>query len=125
LHHAPVDLPISEQGRVVRELLAAGHDPKATDDDGWTPLHAAAEHFAVDVAQILIDAGASVEAKDRFGNTPLHRAVFSSRGSGEMIQLLRKNGASATASNETGVTPLKLALQIANYDVAQWFKDVA
>jgi uncharacterized protein len=108
----------------VRRLIASGEDPSARDADGFTPLHLAAQEFRVDVAAVLLEAGADVNRRNRFGNGPLFVAVFSSRGQGEMIKLLRSHGADPHAANASGQTPLGLSRLIANYDVSQFFADL-
>jgi uncharacterized protein len=107
-----------------RRLLAEGYDPNARDKSGWTPLHFAAQGNAVDLAECLLTGGAAVDTRDEHGNTPLSTAVFNSRGHGEMIALLRAYGADSYAQNNHGVSPLSLARDIGNYDVAQFFADL-
>jgi len=58
------------------------------------------------------------------GNTPLCLAVFSSKGDGELIRLLRSKGADPFHRNRAGQTPVALARQIANYDIARFFADL-
>jgi uncharacterized protein len=108
----------------VQDLLRHGMDPNAQDDNGWPPLHCAAQATSSAVTSALLDAGADVAIRDSFGNTPLFGAVFNSRGEGSVIQLLRSAGADLEAPNNSGVTPVKLARTIANYDVAQFFSDM-
>ena len=120
LHDAALDRDLG----TVQKLLAAGADPGVPDDDGWTPLHFAAQEYAPDVCAALLAAGAPVDAQEAHGNTPLWRAVFDSRGRGEVITLLRAHGANPHCANSTGVSPLSLARTIANYDVRQFFTDV-
>jgi ankyrin repeat protein len=108
----------------VAQLLAEGADPMLRDRQGWTPLHFAAQAYSVDVATKLLEAGAEVDAQDAHGNTPLLRAVFDSRGRGEVIQLLRRRGADPHRTNYHGVSPVQLAETIANYPVAQFFGDL-
>jgi ankyrin repeat protein len=91
---------------------------------GFTPLHLAAQEGSVEAARILLDHGAVVDAVNNFGNTPLFVAVFNSRGRGDVIQLLRANGADAHRANNTGQTPVGLARLIGNFDVAQYFADL-
>ena len=38
--------------------------------DGWTPLHFAADKGHVQVAELLLAKGADIEAKDKVGATP-------------------------------------------------------
>jgi ankyrin repeat protein len=120
LHYAAAD------GDAVRasELLTAGLDPGAPDDKGWTPLHFAAQANSEAVTRLLLDAGAAVDPQDADGNTPLARAVFSSKGTGAVIELLRSRGADPHRRNSHGMSPLGLARTIANYDVARFFRDL-
>jgi len=93
------------------------------DRDGWTPLHAAAQNNDAETARFLLDSGAIVDPQDSYGNTPLFRAVFNSRDSGELIELLRQRGADAESKNKSGVSPVSLARTIANCDITQFFDD--
>jgi hypothetical protein len=63
-----------------------------------------------------------VDYEKRF--TPLFKAVFNSRGNGDLIRLLRARGASPYATNKHGVSPLKLARTITNFDVRKFFVDL-
>jgi uncharacterized protein len=87
-------------------------------------LHFAAQAGSAAVTHILIAAGATVDLRDSNGNSPLGKAVFSSRGDGAVVKLLRDAGADPYAENASGVTPLALARTIANFDVAQFFSDL-
>jgi ankyrin repeat protein len=120
LHHAAVHGDEQEAAR----LLGAGANVNARDEDGWSPLHFAAQSKAAAVAQLLIAAGAEIDATDVHGNTPLWTAVFTSKGDGVLIGLLRKAGANPLHANSHGVSPLQLARHIANHDVAQFFSDL-
>lgn len=111
--------------QAARELLAAGADPNSADQDGFTPLHFAAQEYAVAAVAALLDAGADVDATNKFGNTPLWVAVFNSRGRGQVIEILRKHGANPHRKNNSNRTPVDLARLIANYDVIQYFADLA
>jgi hypothetical protein len=91
------------------------------DHNGWTPLHFAAQAYAVEVAEKLLGAGATVDQQDAYGNTPLWRAVFDSRNRGAMILLLLLHGADAARKNHSGISPLELAHTIANFEVKQFF----
>ena len=107
-----------------RALITAGARVDLPDDNGWTPLHFAAQSKSVRIAEALLAAGAPVDPQDSHGNTPLSTAVFNSRGSGELIALLRRHGADPTRENFHGVSPISLARNIGNYDIAQFFTDL-
>jgi ankyrin repeat protein len=120
LHYAALEGNVNQ----VRQLLATGSNPNAADDDGWSPLHVAAQSGATEVVRILLEMGATVDPRDSHGNTPLSKAVFNSRGNGDVIKLLRGAGADPYAENLHGVSPLGLARSIANYDVKQYFSNL-
>jgi ankyrin repeat protein len=109
----------------VKELLESGLNVNAADDEGWTPLHFAAQKSeTTTVVRLLLEEGAAVNARDAHGNTPLATAVFNCRGHGDVIKLLRACGADPFAKNAHGVSPVKLARMIANFDVRQFFGDL-
>jgi ankyrin repeat protein len=91
------------------------------DKIGWYPLHYAAQNYQVEIAKLLIENSAKMEAKDNYGNTVLWRAVFASEGKGDMIKLLLLKGANPDNPNNSGISPLKLATTIANYNLLQFF----
>ena len=105
-------------------LFLSGARADLADDNGWTPLHFAAQARSVPVTEALVAAGAPIDALDTDGNTPLSTAVFNSRGEGELITFLRRHGADATRPNAHGVSPVALARNIGNYDIAQFFEDL-
>lgn len=110
------------QAAMVGALLDRGADVNAADRGGWTSLHYAARDFQVEIAESLLSRGAHIDPRDSDGNTPLWRAVFRSRGKGEMIQLLLRSGADRSLKNNHGVSAEDLARTIANYDVARFLK---
>ena len=118
LHH----VAINGDADSTATLLEAGAQANLGDAAGWTALHFAAGEHHLAVAELLLRAGAAVDSEDAHGNTPLSRAVFESRGRGEMIHLLRQHGADSSHANRHGVSPAGLAATIANYDVTTWFQ---
>ena len=68
----------AEQHAAVDMVLAAGADPSAADEDGWTPLHTAGMAGHVDLARRLVEAGGSVraDAHGKEGGSPLSYALF-------------------------------------------------
>ena len=73
---------------VLHDLLKAGAYVSGESSTGATPLHVAAQWNNMVAAEMLIKAGAKINPKDNAGKTPLNYAQ-----SGEMIALLKKNGA--------------------------------
>ena len=67
---------------VARTLLDLGAtiDASSGDSYGQTPLHGAT---SVEMADLLLKRGASVDSRDRFGATPLFRAVVDGVAIGE------------------------------------------
>ncbi|RLK57930.1 ankyrin repeat domain-containing protein [Actinokineospora cianjurensis] len=120
LHHVAMSGTAAEAAALVK----SGADPGSADHNGFTPLHLAAQFGNLAVAEILLRAGAPVDPRNTHGNTPLFTAVFTSQGRGDMITLLRANGADPTLPNTAGQTPLALARLIANHDVRQFFTDL-
>jgi ankyrin repeat protein len=92
----------------------------AQDDLGYTALHYAAQNYLLEIAEALLKAGARVDVQDNYGNSPLWRAVFNSRGRGDVIKLLLSYGADVELKNKSGKSPRELANTIANYDVKQF-----
>ncbi|KAK4206585.1 hypothetical protein QBC37DRAFT_356693 [Rhypophila decipiens] len=92
---------------VVQQLLEAGAEVDAKDNDGRTPLHWASEQDHSTVVQQLLEAGAEVDAKDNDGRTPLHWA--SAKGHGTVVQQLLEAGAEVDAKKNDGWTPLHWA----------------
>lgn len=121
LHYAALE----DDAEAIVRLLGTGISPDVADRHGFTPLHLAAQEFAQAAAVALMAAGATVDAANVFGNTPLWVAVFNSKGRGALIHLLLSLGADPLPANASGQTPASLARMIGNYDVAQYFQDIA
>jgi truncated hemoglobin YjbI len=95
-------------GDVARVLFTAGATADFTSGPTrGTPLHQAARHGFVAVAQALLDYGATVDSRDAKGETPLRRAVNCRQM--EIVRLLVRNGANSHAADRRGVTPLDAA----------------
>ena len=77
------------------------------DEQGATPLHAAALTGNGDVAELLLDHRADVNARTNNGSTPLHYAA--EKGHQEVAELLLTRGADVNAEGNDGSTPLHYA----------------
>ena len=107
------DAPVADAAmrgdlEAVRALLAAGEDVNGALGDGMTALHWAARKGRLDVAEVLIAAGADLEAGTRLGgHTPLH--VASRAAQAPLVEALLSAGADPRAATSTGVTALHFA----------------
>jgi cytohesin len=100
---------------VVQAHLDAGANVNAKNEDGWTPLHFAAQYSHKEIVELLIANGADVKAMGESspvfswqgGFTPLHYAAVN--GHEKIAELLIDNGAEVNVKNEDGWTPLHWA----------------
>ncbi len=99
----------------VRAALARKADVNAAQIDGSTALHWAVERDDVELADLLLRAGARVEAVTREGVAPLRLAAIN--GSARMIDRLLKGGADPNAGlTSNGDTALMMAARTGKVD---------
>jgi ankyrin repeat protein len=102
----------------VRTLLKDGADVNTAMGDGMTALHYAAARHDVDLAKLLLYAGANVKATTRIGGyTPL--LIASRDGDAAMIEALVGAGADANGATANGATPLMLASAAGSADAVR------
>jgi len=102
-------------------LLDRGASVAATDGNGYTPLHFAAQNGRKDVVALLLDKGASVAATDRNGCTPLHFAA--QNGHKDVVALLLDSGASLALTDIYGRTAFHEAAWHGHRDVVELILD--
>lgn len=102
---------------VALQMIKAGADVNAAQEDGTTPLHWAAYTVDPELAQALLARGARAQVKNRYGVTPLAEAVKVADAG--LVRMLLKAGASAEAANADGEAALMLAARTGVVDVAQ------
>ena len=96
------------RAEVAQYLLNHGADPEAMDAKyGSTALHTASFNGHLEVAMVLLDAGANVDARNKNELTPLHYAA--SNGHVALARLFLERGADAYARSREGRTPLEKA----------------
>ncbi|MGH9350350.1 MAG: ankyrin repeat domain-containing protein [Vicinamibacterales bacterium] len=105
---AVAEAAMQRDREAVRTLLTQGGDVNAAQGDGMTALHWAASHNDVELARMLIYAGANLRAATRInGYTPLLMAAKG--GHARIVKTLLESGADARAASVTGTSPLMLA----------------
>lgn len=112
---------LSNNLEFVSAFVDKGVDINCHDKLGWTPLHYAVQIYSLEISKFLIEKGANVDSVDNHGNSVLWRAVFESKGRGEIINLLLNNGATKNLKNNYDVSPLELANTISNYEISVFF----
>ncbi len=98
----------------------AEHDDitNALDDNGFTPLHEAAESNSIEDLKELLAGGANPNAKESLLNqTPLHRAAMA--GSKDAAERLLEAGADPNIRDMDGDTPLHATLKSPENDHKQ------
>lgn len=118
LHHAA--RAEVEDAAFVAALIETGANPDAHDRGLRTPLHCAIESEACrPVVRALIDGGADPNAKDDGrGQTPLHEVARGAEDA-ELGRLLIGAGANVHVRDGDQLTPLHIAVQVGNPEVAQ------
>ncbi len=90
-------------------LVRSGMNVNVAANTGITPLHSAAMEGRVDAVRTLIALGADLEAREEYGRTPLFLAAEIYLHPKAVLELLLRAGASATAVDKNGKTPLYAA----------------
>jgi ankyrin repeat protein len=112
LHAAPSSALLADAAEKmdrarIRTLLKQRVDVNTPQADGMTALHWATYQDDVELATVLVRAGANVKAANRYGVTPLSLAC--TNGDGAMVEMLLKAGADPNAALPGGETPLMTA----------------
>ena len=83
--------------KTVKSHIASGTDVETIDNwNGKTAMHYAAEYGNIEIAQLLIEAGADVQHRDFDKATALHHAAVG--GFVDIVKLLLENGADINLS---------------------------
>ncbi len=90
---------------ILRQLLAAGAEVNAPDQNGNTPVHLTVARNAPDLLRVLLERKPDLEAKTATGQTPLLVAMGDASGNLEIGTLLLEAGANPDITYE-GLAPL-------------------
>jgi ankyrin repeat protein len=115
------DAAMSGDKAALRSLLAKKADPNAPQADGATAIQWAAYKNDLEMADMLIRAGAKVTVANHDGATALYLASI--RGSAPMLDRLLKAGADANERGPEGETPLMLAARNGSVDAIKVLVD--
>jgi len=112
LQGAPARAPLADatekMDRVaIRALLKQHVGVNSPQADGMTALHWATYQDDLELAKLLVRAGANVKATNRYGVRPLSLAC--TNGNGAMVEMLLNAGADPNAALPGGETPLMTA----------------
>ena len=80
---------------------------RATDEDGWTLLYAAAKDGGADAVRFLHARGVALDEPDSDGATPMW--VAAAYGGAHLVRLLGDLGADARRADHNGTTPAHVA----------------
>jgi ankyrin repeat protein len=105
----------------LRSLLVQKADVNASQPDGATAIQWAAYRDDLEMADLLMTAGANVKLANREGASPLYLASI--RGNPAMIEKLLNAGADANERGPQGETPLMLASRSGNLDAIRVLLD--
>ncbi len=96
--------------KLLQWLIDRGANVDHQDRNGYCALHYVAQEKLRNIAELLLDAGASTELRDVYGNTPLWTAAFNAHGDLSVVELLAEHGASFENTNHAGKTIREMAM---------------
>ena len=107
-HHENTPLHfIPNNGKDMASLLIqSGANVNIGGSDGRKPLH---NTGSAEIAQVLLDHGATVDSRTKYGETPLHLAAC--HGVTDLMKTFIQSGADVNATMKGGDTPLHHAVR--------------
>lgn len=114
---------------VTQLLLEKGADVNCKSAKGHTPLWFAIRHGKPELVQVLLENGANVNFRDWGGRTVtvLPSDLYNkSKGEKQMIvRLLVERNADTTVQDKNGITPLGIALDLKESEMAEILRSIA
>jgi ankyrin repeat protein len=112
-----IDAARTQDAAAVRGLLKQKSDVNGRSSDGSTALLWAAHWSDVEMAELLLDAGARADAVNDFGVSPLSEACLN--GNAALVRLLLRNGANPNLAIATGETPVMTCARTGSADAVR------
>ncbi|MDR2171463.1 MAG: ankyrin repeat domain-containing protein [Planctomycetaceae bacterium] len=117
----------TENGDIeVKELINAGVDIHAIDQNGWTALHYAVcyNNPNIEMLKYLISKGVNVNAKTKNLITPLHMAARYNPNI-DILKYLVSQGADTSAKDDNYETPLDYAIASKHHEKVTYLKSLS
>nr|WP_253309278.1 ankyrin repeat domain-containing protein [Rickettsia endosymbiont of Ceutorhynchus assimilis] len=117
----PVHVAIENNSKdIIGFLLSKGVSINDTDKQGYTPLHYAAWRGRLEIAELLVDKGASINTADAStaGKKPIH--VAAENNSKSIIEFLISKGVNVDEADKNGWAPLHYAAKFDQLEVAKF-----
>lgn len=103
---------------VAKMLVEAGVDVTVKENDGYTPLHAAARHAEGDeFIKILLDKGLDPSVHNLYGQTPLHDSCAQNHI--KCVKMLIENGADIDKTHGPSRPPIFDAIDHSSYETVE------
>lgn len=112
---------IIQHGGNINAPVSANLSDTRRPNQGFTPLHFAAENGQIETARLMLEKGANVNAAASDGQTPLTLAIQHQHG--DTARLLIEHGAQVEGSEQHGPTPLLLAAQAEDVETMRLLLD--
>jgi ankyrin repeat protein len=112
---ALVEAVQNDDGATVAAVLKKHVDVNARENDGSTALAWASVRCNLQIATLLLKAGANPNLTNEQGIGPLYLAI--ANGSPAIVELLLRKGADPNVTREDGETPLMTATRLGQIDV--------
>jgi uncharacterized protein len=108
-----------DQPHITALLLERGANPELSSENplAFSPLHAAVAGASLESAELLLDAGASINARQGDSLTPLMAAAAT--GQIELVELMLDHGADTELRSSKGLRAAEIAVDQGFDDIAE------
>ncbi|MGL9778991.1 MAG: ankyrin repeat domain-containing protein [Wolbachia sp.] len=117
----PIHAATDGHQEIIGFLLSKGASIDDTNEDGWAPLHYAANDGWLEVVEFLISKGADVHAQVNDGDQALH--IAAQGGHLEVVKFLVGKGANVQAKTNGGNNVVHIAAEHGHKDIVEFFLD--